>query len=97
MNDNPQNDYGSPGDWGNELEVDNSDDDSKHDPNDIGEPVDAVTLSRSHNMSTQSRLGNMVCDLPSVKNDTGLDRPHWRASQTCPMLSIMVVAEQAGV
>ena len=49
-------------------------------------------------MSTRgSRLGNIVYGQPSAKNDTGLDGTHWGASHTSPMLSVMVVAEQAGV
>ena len=32
-----------------------------------------------------------------MKNNTGLDRPHWGASHTCPILLAMVVAEQVGV
>ena len=77
LNDNQQNDYNSPGDWANEPELDNSDDDSEHDPNDIGQPEDAVTISRrSHTMNTQNRLGNVVRGLLSVNNDTGLDGLH---------------------
>ena len=71
LNDNQQHDYDSLGDWTNKPEVDKSDDDSDHDPNDIGQPEDAVTISRrSHIMNTQSRLGNIVHGQPSVKNDT---------------------------
>ena len=44
-----------------------------------------------------SKLGNIVCDQPSAKKNTGLDGPHWGASHTCPMLSVIVVAKQAGV
>ena len=37
----------------NEPEVDNSDDDIEHNPNDIYQPEDPVSLSRrSHKMST---------------------------------------------
>mmetsp|Transcript_24 Transcript_24/g.26 ORF Transcript_24/g.26 Transcript_24/m.26 type:complete len:93 (-) Transcript_24:217-495(-) len=39
----------------------------------------------------------MVCDLPRANNGTGLDGSHWSVSHICPMLSAMVVAEQARV
>ena len=82
----------------NEPEVDNSDDDIEHNPNDIYQPEDPVSLSRrSHKMSTWSRLGNVITSLPNVRNDTGLDGPHWEASHTCPMLLMTVVAAQAGI
>ena len=39
----------------------------------------------------------MVCGLSSADNGSGLDRSHWSASHICPMLSAMVVTEQAEV
>ena len=48
-------------------------------------------------MSAQSRLGDMIAGQLNVKTNTGLDRPHWESSHTYPILSMMVVVEQAGV
>ena len=52
-------------------------------------------------MSTRSRLRNTNGGLLDRGNDTGLNEPHWGAegswSHTYPMLSAMIVAEQAGV
>ena len=51
-------------------------------------------------MSTQSRLTNPIGGLATRGNNKGLDGNYWSESSwshTCPMISTMVVAEQAGV
>ena len=98
-NDNYQHCYDFTSDSGNEHNVDESDDDNDRDPNDIGQNEEAATISRrNHNMNTRgNRRGNMVHGLPSANNGSGLNGSHWSASHIYPMLSAMVVAEQAGV
>ena len=51
-NDSQQHDSDSQGDSDNEPKIDDSDDDSESSPNDIDQPEDLFSLSRSHNRST---------------------------------------------
>ena len=53
MNDNNQHGYDSTSNIINEHNVDESDNDNDHDPNDIGQDEEAATIRRrNHNMST---------------------------------------------
>ena len=99
MNDNNQHGYDSASNAGNEHNVDESDDDNDCDPNDIGQDEEDITIKRrNHNMDTRgNKTGSMAQGLPSANNRTRLNGPHWMASHTCPTLSAMVVAKQAGV
>ena len=101
LDDNQQHNYDSTGDWNNEPNVDKSKDDNDRDPNDIYQGVENVTMRRrNHNMNTQgNNRGNIAPGLPSANNGTWINRQHWiqMGSHICPMISAMVVAEQARI
>lgn len=87
-NDSQQHGSNSQGDSDSEPKINNSDNNSEPGPDEINQLEDPVSLSKHHNISTQSRLPNVIGGLPNRGNDTRLDGPHWGA---------MVVPGQEGI
>ena len=101
--DNQQSDHKLAGDWDNDLNIeesesnniDGSEYDDNHVPNDIDLGEEDTTVRRH----TQRNKQSIAASLPRAIIGSGLDRKYWRqlGLHICPTVSAMGVAEQAGI